>query len=80
MLLSLKSDTKEILYFSVLVLQVMSRIQDLVSSLKGSYKDMTVENTRRILNSIQFSIQRKDEEMVWVDSCCLQLVVKNKGK
>lgn len=60
--------------------EVMSRIHDLVSSLKGSYKDMTVENTRRILNSIQASIQRKDEEMAWVDSCCLQLVVKNKGK
>lgn len=60
--------------------EVMSRIQDLVSMLKGSYKDMSVEHTRRILNSIQGSIQRKDEEMAWVDSCCLQLVVKNKGK
>lgn len=60
--------------------EVMSRIQDLVSTLKGSYKEMTVDHTRRILNSIQTSIQRKDEEMAWVDSCCLQLVVKNKGK
>lgn len=60
--------------------EVMSRIQDLVSLLKGSYKEMTVDHTRRILNSIQGSIQRKDEEMAWLDSCCLQLVVKNKGK
>jgi Rho guanine nucleotide exchange factor 10 len=33
---------------------------------------------RRILNSIQGSIQHKDEEMAWVDSCCLQLAVKGR--
>jgi Rho guanine nucleotide exchange factor 10 len=38
-----------------------------------------VEGTRRILNTIQSSIQQKDEEMAWVDSCCLQLAVKNKS-
>ncbi|KAF2898499.1 hypothetical protein ILUMI_07670 [Ignelater luminosus] len=60
--------------------EVMSRIADLVGTLKCSYKDMTVENTKRILHQIQCSIQRKDEEMAWVDSCCLQLVAKSKGK
>jgi Rho guanine nucleotide exchange factor 10 len=38
-----------------------------------------VEGTRRILNTIQSSIQQKDEEMAWVDSCCLQLAVKSKS-
>lgn len=60
--------------------EVMSRVSDLIGSLKGAYKDMTVENIRRILHQIQCSIQTKDEEMAWVDSCCLQLVAKSKGK
>ncbi|RZC33437.1 RhoGEF domain containing protein [Asbolus verrucosus] len=60
--------------------EIMSRISDLVCSLKGSYKDITLENTRKILHQIQTSIQQKDEEMAWVDSCCLQLMVKAKGK
>lgn len=60
--------------------EVMSRVTDLIGSLKGCYKDMTVENTKRILHQIQCSIQTKDEEMAWVDSCCLQLVAKSKGK
>lgn len=38
-----------------------------------------MEGTRRILNTIQSSIQQKDEEMAWVDSCCLQLAVKGKS-
>lgn len=60
--------------------EVLSRISDLVCTLKSSYKDMSLENTRRILHQIQYSIQKKDEEMAWVDSCCLQLVAKSKGK
>ncbi|XP_018562299.1 rho guanine nucleotide exchange factor 10 [Anoplophora glabripennis] len=60
--------------------EVMSRINDLTGQLKGTYKEINVENTRKILQQIQSSIQQKDEEMAWVDSCCLQLVVKTKGK
>ncbi|KAF5296367.1 hypothetical protein FQR65_LT10259 [Abscondita terminalis] len=60
--------------------EVMSRVADLISTLKGTYKEVTVDNTRRILHQIQCSIQTKDEEMAWVDSCCLQLVAKSKGK
>lgn len=43
-----------------------------LSNLKG----MTLEKTKQILQSIQLSIQQKDEDMVWADSCCLQLVTK----
>lgn len=60
--------------------EIMSRISDLVASLKGTYKDITLDNSRKILHQIQTSIQQKDEEMAWVDSCCLQLVIKTKGK
>lgn len=37
---------------------------------------MTLQTTKQILQSIQMSIQQKDEDMVWADSCCLQLVTK----
>ncbi|KAL3268866.1 hypothetical protein HHI36_007955 [Cryptolaemus montrouzieri] len=60
--------------------EIMSRIADLVGTLKGTYPDVTLENTRRILHQIQYSIQEKDEEIAWMDSCCLQLVIKTKGK
>ncbi|XP_056632628.1 uncharacterized protein LOC130442494 isoform X1 [Diorhabda sublineata] len=60
--------------------EVISRISDLTSQLKGNYKDINLDNARKILHQIQSSIQQKDEEMAWMDSCCLQLVVKTKGK
>ncbi|XP_045475679.1 rho guanine nucleotide exchange factor 10-like protein isoform X1 [Harmonia axyridis] len=60
--------------------EIMRRVADLVGTLKGSYPNMNVENARRILNNIQNSIQEKDEEIAWMDSCCLQLVVRTKGK
>lgn len=37
---------------------------------------MTLQTTKQILQSIQMSIQQKDEDMIWADSCCLQLVTK----
>ncbi|XP_015598354.1 rho guanine nucleotide exchange factor 10 isoform X2 [Cephus cinctus] len=56
--------------------EVVSRINDLVAQLKGSYDHLTIDNTKQILQSIQSSIQRKDEDMIWADSCCLQLMTK----
>ncbi|XP_026826583.1 rho guanine nucleotide exchange factor 10 isoform X4 [Ooceraea biroi] len=56
--------------------EVMSRISDLVAQLKGRYEELTLQTTKQILQSIQMSIQQKDEDMVWADSCCLQLVTK----
>lgn len=44
-----------------------------------SSQELSVEGMRRILNTIQSSIQKKDEEMAWIDSCCLQLAVKGKS-
>lgn len=59
--------------------EVMSRINDLVGILKCSYTDLNTHTTKQLLTTIQSSIQKKDEEMAWVDSCCLQLVAKNKN-
>lgn len=59
--------------------EVISRIHDLVGTLKGSYKELNSNTTRNVLNTIQGSIQRKDEEMAWVDSCCLQLIGRHKS-
>ncbi|KAF4520916.1 hypothetical protein B566_EDAN014411 [Ephemera danica] len=58
--------------------EVVSRISDLISTLRTSYKGLTVEGTRQILSSIQSSIQHKDEEIAWVDSCCLQFTIRTK--
>lgn len=81
--------------------EVMSRINDLVGTLKGTYREINLGVTKSILADIQasiqvsgcfwdvdlslklnsdFSKQRKDEEISWVDSCCLQLVLKNAAK
>lgn len=38
-----------------------------------------MESMRGMLQEIQAAIQQKDEAMSWVDSCCLQLTLKNKG-
>ncbi|KAK0174347.1 hypothetical protein PV327_010130 [Microctonus hyperodae] len=56
--------------------EVMSRINELVTHLKGNYEGMTTTMTKQILQSIQSLIQQKDENMIWADSCCLQLTTK----
>lgn len=59
--------------------EVLSRINDLASTLKCSYKDLNADVIKHLLTTIQSSIQKKDEEMAWADSCCLQLVAKQKN-
>lgn len=59
--------------------EVISRAHELIGSLKGTYTELNTNVTRNALKQIQNSIQRKDEEMAWVDSCCLQIVAKNKS-
>lgn len=36
-------------------------------------QDLNQDSIRNVLSSIQCEIQRKDDQMSWVDSCCLQL-------
>ncbi|XP_039297113.1 rho guanine nucleotide exchange factor 10-like [Nilaparvata lugens] len=66
------------LFLPAFTCQVLSRIADLASTLKGCYEDVSVERTRAVLNWIQGEIQQKDEQMAWVDSCCLQITIKGK--
>ncbi|XP_075237869.1 rho guanine nucleotide exchange factor 10-like [Lycorma delicatula] len=58
--------------------QVLSHIADLASTLKGNYEEVNVEKTKFVMSWIQNEIQQKDEQMAWVDSCCLQLHIKGK--
>lgn len=58
---------------------LMSRVHDLIGQLKGEYEDINASVTKNVLNTIQSSIRKKDEEMAWVDSCCLQLIIKQKS-
>lgn len=58
---------------------VISRVSDLVGQLKGEYPEINLNIAKNVLNTIQTSIRKKDEEMAWVDSCCLQLIVKQKS-
>lgn len=57
---------------------IMSRINELVSQLKNSYCEINSETTRNALNTIQSIIKKKDEEIAWMDSCCIQMVLKSK--
>ncbi len=56
---------------------VVSRISSLIGSLKGEYEGINTSLTSSILSDIQKSIRQKDEEMSWVDACCLQIAIKS---
>ncbi|XP_059048470.1 rho guanine nucleotide exchange factor 10 isoform X1 [Achroia grisella] len=58
--------------------ETVSRMADLAASLRSSYSELAPEIFRTLLQNIQQSIQRKDDEMAWVDSCCLQLAVRGR--
>lgn len=55
---------------------VVSRIAGLIGTLKGQHEGLDTGLTGRILSEIQRSIRQKDEEMSWVDACCLQFSIK----
>ncbi|XP_043239320.1 rho guanine nucleotide exchange factor 10-like isoform X5 [Amphibalanus amphitrite] len=60
--------------------EVISRIGALVETLKGEYPGLNTALTSQIAASIQRSIRQKDEEIAWLDACCLQLTVRRAGK
>ena len=41
---------------------------------------LTTALTSQILADIQRSIRQKDEEMSWLDACCLHFAIKGKTK
>ncbi|XP_028042768.1 rho guanine nucleotide exchange factor 10-like isoform X2 [Bombyx mandarina] len=58
--------------------ETVSRMADLAASLKTPYPELAPEMFKTLLQSIQQSIQKKDDEMAWVDSCCLQLRIRGR--
>ncbi|XP_045516638.1 rho guanine nucleotide exchange factor 10-like protein isoform X4 [Pieris brassicae] len=58
--------------------ETVSRMADLAASLKTPYAEVAPEMFRTLLQNIQQSIQKKDDEMAWVDSCCLQLTIRGR--
>ncbi|CAH2048637.1 unnamed protein product, partial [Iphiclides podalirius] len=58
--------------------EAVSRMADLAASLKTPYPELAPEMFRALLQNIQRSIQKKDDEMAWVDSCCLQLTIRGR--
>ncbi|GAB6028237.1 hypothetical protein CHUAL_002426 [Chamberlinius hualienensis] len=60
--------------------EVMSRIMALVTTLKKSYPGLDKDIVQGMSQSIQQSIQKKDDEVKWIDSCCLQFSVPLKTK
>ena len=41
------------------------------------FQGVTTSTCSVILSEIQKSIRQKDEEMSWVDACCLQIAIKS---
>ncbi|XP_045498030.1 rho guanine nucleotide exchange factor 10 isoform X1 [Colias croceus] len=58
--------------------ETVSRMADLAASLKTPYSEVAPEVFKALLQNIQRSIQKKDDEMAWVDSCCLQLTIRGR--
>ncbi|CAL1277316.1 unnamed protein product [Larinioides sclopetarius] len=54
---------------------IISRIEALLCSLRGSYPSLSAEVLQTISTSIQESVRQKCEEISLLDSCCLQLAV-----
>ncbi|CAH0751444.1 unnamed protein product [Diatraea saccharalis] len=58
--------------------EAVSRMADLAASLRTPYPELAPDMFRALLQNIQRSIQKKDDEMAWVDSCCLQLTIRGR--
>ncbi|XP_072949211.1 rho guanine nucleotide exchange factor 10-like protein isoform X3 [Epargyreus clarus] len=58
--------------------ETVSRMADLAASLRTPYPELAPEMFKALLQNIQQSIQKKDDEMAWVDSCCLQLTIRGR--
>ncbi|TRY79106.1 hypothetical protein TCAL_02839 [Tigriopus californicus] len=58
---------------------VVSRISSLIGTMRTSYEGLTTSVTSQILSDIQRAIRQKDEEMSFMDACCLQLVIKGRN-
>jgi len=56
---------------------VVSRVSSLIGTLRSSYDGLNTSVTSKILADIQTAIRQKDDEMSYVDACCLRIAVRN---
>lgn len=60
-------------------LELMSRISNLVSSLRYQYNGLSIELTEQISGEIREEIRRKDAQITLIDKSCLQLRIRSKN-
>lgn len=52
--------------------------KDSYNVLHLTVQGLTMEHLQQVSGSIQRALHVRDEQMAWVDACCLQFTVKNK--
>ncbi|XP_054159778.1 rho guanine nucleotide exchange factor 10-like protein [Oppia nitens] len=60
-------------------LELMSRITNLVSTLRYQYNGLSIELTEQISTEIREEIRRKDAQITLIDKSCLQLRIRSKN-
>lgn len=60
-------------------LELMSRISNLISSLRYQYNGITVEAAEQISAEIRNEIRRKDAQITLIDRSCFQLRIRSKN-
>lgn len=60
-------------------LEIMSRVTNLVSSLRYQYNGLSPEISEQISNQIRNEIRRKDAQITLIDRSCFQLRIRSKN-
>lgn len=60
-------------------LEIMSRVTNLVSSLRYSYNGLSLEAAEQISTEIRNEIRRKDAQITLIDRSCFQLRIRSKN-
>lgn len=60
-------------------LEVMSRVTNLISSLRYQYNGLSVELTEQISSEIREEIRKKDAQITLIDRSCLQIRIRSKN-
>lgn len=60
-------------------LEVLSRITNLISSLRYQYNGLSVELTAQIRDEIREEIRKKDAQITLIDKSCLQVRIRSKN-
>ena len=60
-------------------LEIMSRVTNLISSLRYQYSGMTIDSVEQISSQIRNEIRRKDAQITLIDRSCFQLRIRSKN-